>query len=160
VGSDGSEGSGIGEYTTSGTTVNASLITGFHEGGIVDVEASGSSLFVSRNFGDGGLVGKYNLDGTPVNAHLIEEGYGGSSLAISGTDLFFVGYFGLSKATTLGMIIADPLVEGSIGFGAIAVEDQATVPETLSTLWFGLVTVGLLGFATLLQKKYCLHLSR
>ena|ERR1017187_6403063 len=56
----------IGEYTTSGATVNASLISGLnHPHGIA---VDGSDLFVTSN---GGTIGEYTTSGATVNASLI-----------------------------------------------------------------------------------------
>ena len=57
----------IGEYTTSGSTVNASLITGFDAS--QGIAISGNNLFVS-NTGDG-TVGEYTTSGATVNTSLI-----------------------------------------------------------------------------------------
>jgi len=57
----------IGEYTTSGVTVNPALITGLsNPQGIV---VSGSNLFVV-NFGYG-TIGEYTTSGATVNASLV-----------------------------------------------------------------------------------------
>jgi hypothetical protein len=60
----------IGEYTTSGVTVNPALISGldFSEG----IAVSGENLFVVNVAIDGtGTIGKYTTSGVPVNPALI-----------------------------------------------------------------------------------------
>ena len=57
----------VGEYTTSGATVNASLITGLNAP--YGIAVSGSNLFVANSFS--GTVGKYTTSGATVNASLI-----------------------------------------------------------------------------------------
>ena len=83
----------IGQYTDSGATVNASLITGL--GGIgtpfngpsgIAVSRDGVNLFVA-NF-DMGTVGQYTTAGATVNATLIAGLNGPSDIAVSGTSLF------------------------------------------------------------------------
>jgi hypothetical protein len=140
----------IDEYTTSGLPVKIALVK--DELAIHDVEVSGSSLFISYYFGDDPLVGKYNIDGTPIDPRLILHSTGNvEGIAVSGTDLFVAGG-GLSKYTTSGTIIADPLTTVPVFPVGVAVDGPATVPETLSTLlWLGLTAGGLLGFARLLR---------
>ena len=54
----------IGHYTTSGATVNGFLIsTDDFFGSVIDLEASGSSLFLGHNYGDDGKTAKYDVDG-------------------------------------------------------------------------------------------------
>ena len=60
-------GNTVGDYTTSGATVNASLITGLN--GPTGIALSGSNLFVA-NTGTS-TVGEYTTSGTTVNASLI-----------------------------------------------------------------------------------------
>ena len=67
----------IGEYTTSGATVNASLITGLSSGvGGGTVALSGSDLFVSSvNGAGGGVIGEYTTSGATVNPAYHVFGY-------------------------------------------------------------------------------------
>jgi len=58
----------IGEYTTSGATVNASLVSGLT--GPAGVAVSGSNLFVA-SFVASGTIGEYTTSGATVNASLI-----------------------------------------------------------------------------------------
>jgi DNA-binding beta-propeller fold protein YncE len=57
----------VGEYTTSGATVNASLISGLNEP--VGIAVDGSDLFVT-NLGTG-TISEYTTSGATVNASLI-----------------------------------------------------------------------------------------
>ena len=77
----------IGEYTTSGATVNASLISGLSIPSGIAV--SGSDLFVVNE--GTGTIGEYTTSGATVNASLISgltffSGFAG--IAVSGSDLF------------------------------------------------------------------------
>jgi hypothetical protein len=148
------EGGRVGEYTTSGSTVNASLIRLPPDFAVWDIEVSGSSLFTTYNVDDSALVGKYNINGATIDPRLIERPGGNiyGNFAISGTDLFVTGGE-VGKYTTSGTLVADPLIttESSIGATGIAVDESATVPETLSSLWLGLTVVGLLGCARLVR---------
>jgi hypothetical protein len=75
----------IGEYTTSGKTVNAALITGLD--GPSGIAVSGSDLFVTNTFGGtigGGTIGEYTTAGATVNAALISGLSDPAGIAISG----------------------------------------------------------------------------
>ena len=69
----------IGEYTLSGATVNASLITGLSSPS--DLAIYGDDLFVVNS--GSGTVGEYGLDGSTVNASLISGLNGPSDIVIS-----------------------------------------------------------------------------
>jgi hypothetical protein len=61
----------IGEYTTSGATVNASLVSGLNQQP-AGIAVSGSNLFVENNAsGTVGSIGEYTTSGATVNASLI-----------------------------------------------------------------------------------------
>src|SRR5580693_6407606 len=82
----------IGEYTTSGTTINADLVSGtFNPVGMV---FSGNDLFVES----WQRVGEYTTSGETVNASLFSGLDEPQGLAISGNDLFVAnlgsGYIG------------------------------------------------------------------
>ncbi len=79
----------IGEYTTSGLTVNASLVTGLdHPSGIT---VSGGNLFVSSY--DNGTIGVYNATtGATVNTALVSGLNHPSDIAVSGGNLYVVNY--------------------------------------------------------------------
>ena len=71
----------IGEYTTSGATVSASLIS--DSGGPVGVAVSGNDLYVT-NVGSG-TVGEYTLSGATVNASFITGLDGPYAIAVIAT---------------------------------------------------------------------------
>src|SRR5450759_2224415 len=76
----------IGEYNTSGGTVDASLVSGlsFPLGIAVD----GSNLFVTNPI-DFTTIGKYTTSGATVNASLVSGlAINPVGLAVSGSDLF------------------------------------------------------------------------
>jgi hypothetical protein len=102
----------IGEYTTSGTTVNASLVSGLN--GPDGIALSGGNLFVANN--DTGTIGEYNATtGAPVNPALVSGLSGPAAVALSGGNLFvtdFVsGTIGEYDATT-GVPVNPALVSG------------------------------------------------
>ena len=104
----------IGEYTTSGTTVNASLVTGlsFPQG----IAVSGGDLFV-ENF-VGGTVGEYNATtGAVINAALVTGLINPYGIAVSGGDLFVANYYNatVGEYTTSGATVNASLVTGLIG---------------------------------------------
>jgi hypothetical protein len=87
----------IGEYTTSGATVNASLITGLTDGNEIAVD--GSDLFVT-NFPDG-TVSEYTTSGALVNASLITGLDGAGPIAIISAPVPEP-----SSLTLLGLVLA------------------------------------------------------
>ena len=74
----------IGEYTTSGAVVNASLIADTNQPHALAI--SGSDLFVV-DFATN-TIGEYTLSGQTVNAALITAGNDPTGLAASGSDVF------------------------------------------------------------------------
>jgi hypothetical protein len=131
----------VGEYTTSGKTVNASLISGIT--GITGIVVSGNDLFFS-----GFTVEEYTTSGTLVNRSLVAVR--GSSIAISGSDLFVstennstdpdTGYVG--EYTTSGATVNASLITGLNGPQGLAVSGShlfvvnyydATIGDYLTT---------------------------
>ena len=143
----------VGHYTTSGDTIDKAFLTGdfLQAGGPNDVEVSGSNLFVDYSSGDDAFLAKYNVNGKLITPDLI--GSCGSVIAISGTDIFMTFGDSVSKFTTSGEFVT-PLIGpfGGNGITGIAV-DGSTVPESLSSLWFGLTVAGLFGLARLLRTR-------
>ncbi|HTQ29916.1 MAG TPA: hypothetical protein VMI53_01785 [Opitutaceae bacterium] len=78
----------IGEYTTSGATVNASLVSGLPNP--TDIAVSGSNLFVFNGGTD--TIGEYTTAGVPVNASLITGLKNGAGMAVSGSNVFVSNY--------------------------------------------------------------------
>ena len=74
----------IGEYTTSGAVVNASLVSGLNDPNGLAV--SGSNLFVANS--GNGTIGEYTTSGATVNASLVSGLNDPSGIAVSGSDLF------------------------------------------------------------------------
>jgi DNA-binding beta-propeller fold protein YncE len=74
----------IGEYTTSGQTVNASLISGL--GYAQGVVISENSLFVTS----GGTIGEYTTSGAAVNTSLVYQYDMLQGIAILGNELYVV----------------------------------------------------------------------
>jgi PEP-CTERM motif len=106
----------VGEYTTSGATVNSALISGLSFP--VGIAVSGSNLFVVNR--GNGTVGEYTTAGATVNPALIsglsdpvglDIPYG---IAVSGSDLFvFSGGNGtIGEYTTSGATVNPALISG------------------------------------------------
>ena len=105
----------VGEYTTSGATVNASLITVLSPfvGGIGGIAVSGSNLFISYT-GDNSIR-EYTTSGATVNASLITGLPSGPvSIAVSGSKLFVVSYTAgtIGEYTTSGATVNAALITG------------------------------------------------
>jgi hypothetical protein len=104
----------IGLYTTSGQTVNSSLVS---FSGAAGLALSGNNLFVSSWEGTGN-IGEFTTAGTPVNSSLVTGLDNPLGLAISGNDLFVansgsgtIGEYTLSGQTVNASLItglADP----------------------------------------------------
>jgi uncharacterized delta-60 repeat protein len=113
----------VGEYTTSGATVNAQLVTGLSnpEG----VAVVGSDLFVTEQ-GSVATIGEYTTSGQVVNAALIPAVAGALSIGASGNDLFVTTNTGqVAEYTTAGGTVNANLIPGLSGaFG------MAVVPAT------------------------------
>lgn len=131
----------VGEYTSSGTAVNASLISGLN--GPDAIAVSGSNLYVLDEYG---TVGKYSTDGAVVDASLIAgaslpSGY--NDIAVYGSNLFLLnGASGtISEYTTSGALVNASLVTGLNNPSRMAV---AAVPEP-ATFQLGIAGMGLIG---------------
>src|SRR6266849_1515489 len=74
----------IGEYTTSGATVNAALVSGLNSP--QGIAVSDGNLFVA-NFNNG-TIGEYTTSGATVNAALVSGLSGPEGIAVSGGNLF------------------------------------------------------------------------
>ena len=102
----------IGEYTTSGSTVNASLISGLNSVG--SIALSGSDLFVVNENAD--TISEYTTSGALVNPSLI-TGVNGD-IAVSGSKLFIENpnrnslNGAIGEYTTSGAIVNTSLISG------------------------------------------------
>jgi glucose/arabinose dehydrogenase len=136
-GSDGT----IGEYTTSGATVNASLISGLNQP--FGIAVSGSNLFVTNSAG--GTIGEYTTSGATVNASLIAGLNHPFGIAISGSELFVVTENGngtIVEYTTSGATVNASLISG-LGVNVENIAIVSTVPEPDTLVLFGLGLSGL-----------------
>ena len=93
----------IGEYTESGATVNASLITGLSFPASVAV--SDGFIYVTNSHD--GTIGKYTTSGVPINPTLISGLNVPVDIEVSGGDLYVaeVGAGRVGKYTTSGATI-------------------------------------------------------
>jgi uncharacterized delta-60 repeat protein len=108
----------IGEYSTSGATINATLISGSEVDGFA---ISGSDIFASD--ASTGTVGEYTTAGTAVNADLISDANGPHAIAISGSDLFVVNMTNgtIGEYTTAGQTVNAALITVSANPSGIAI---------------------------------------
>jgi hypothetical protein len=101
----------IGQYITSGATVNAQL-----DAAPLDdpegIAISGSDLFVT-NFGSN-TIGEYTTSGATVNAALVSGLDSPEGIAVSGSDLFVANYDSgtIGEYTTSGATVNAQLVSG------------------------------------------------
>jgi hypothetical protein len=106
----------IGEYTTSGATVNASLVSGLTSP--FGLATDGVNLFVANPLG---IIGEYTISGATVNASLIQ--YGGPPLVVEGNDLFAPdGIHTIGEFTTSGDSVNDYAVSGLNQVRSLAAE--------------------------------------
>jgi PEP-CTERM motif-containing protein len=108
----------VGEYTTAGATINASLLSGLNSpAGIV---VSGSNLFVANY--DTGTIGKYTTSGATINANLVTGLNGPLGIALSGGRLFVVNNgsntIGEYDADT-GAVVNASLISGFVGLHSL-----------------------------------------
>jgi hypothetical protein len=81
-------GNTIGEYTTSGSPVSPSFITGLSTPD--GIAFSGGDIFVS-NYGNN-TIGEYTTSGTALDPALISGLHGPENIDVSGSDLFVANY--------------------------------------------------------------------
>jgi hypothetical protein len=139
----------IGEYTTSGATVNAALISGLGYPGAPSVDGvavSGNDLFVvNEGVGQGtGTVGEYTTSGATIATTLISGLDVPSSIAISGNDLFVenaangtVGEYTISGATVSPSLISG-LGQGAYGIAISPIPEPSVgvlAGASAATLW-------------------------
>ncbi len=126
------EGGTVGEYTTSGATVNASLIS---IGIPVGIAVSGNKLFVVDRAN--GTIGEYTTSGAVVNASLVSGLDSPFGLALSDGKLFVVnnvsGTIGVYDAAT-GATISSALVSGLTDPRFVALHEGSLFVSEDSTL--------------------------
>jgi len=104
----------IGEYTTTGGTVNANLVSNLN--GPDAIALSGSDIYVAN--ANAGTIGEYTTSGAAVNSSFVAFEAGlldpEGGIAVSGSDLFFTNFeFGtISEYTTSGAVVNSALVSG------------------------------------------------
>jgi hypothetical protein len=112
----------IAQYTTTGGTVNSSLISleGFYAPS--GIALSGSNIFVA-NAGVFDTISEYTTSGGTLNASLISGLSAPEGIAVSGQNLFVANFFGgtVGEYTTTGGVVNPALVSGLRNPTAIAV---------------------------------------
>jgi hypothetical protein len=106
----------IGEYTLSGTPINASLITGLAAPSAICIVGSDMYVLLSGANGAGG-IGEYTLTGQPVNPDLVTGLNSPAGMVIVGSDIFIGDYYnsGMSEYSLTGAPVHVPLVK-NVGF--------------------------------------------
>jgi hypothetical protein len=116
-----SQSSTIGEYTTSGATVNASLVSGLN--GPTGLAVVGNDLFVANY---SGTIGEYTTSGALVNASLVSGLYQPVAIAVEGNNLFVLSHNGyVGEYTTSGATVNSELVLGLNNPYGLAVSGNA-----------------------------------
>ncbi len=100
----------VGEYSTSGATISASLDTVV--GNLQGIAISGSDVFVSNN--TTGTISEYSTSGTLINASLITGLHGPDGMVVSGSDLFVANFNSgvIGEYTTSGAVVNAFLISG------------------------------------------------
>jgi hypothetical protein len=100
----------ISEYSTSGTTISAALVSGLSNPS--DIAVSGSDLFVTNY--SAGTIGEYTTSGGTVSTDLVSGLNGPIGVAVSGSDLFVANYGSgtIGEYTTSGGQVTTSLVTG------------------------------------------------
>jgi uncharacterized delta-60 repeat protein len=121
----------IGEYTPSGATVNAALISGL--GTPEGITAVGSDLFVVNQATDS--IGEYTTSGATVNASLISGLAKPIGIAASGSDLFVTNRTTdtVGEYTTSGATVNASLITGLSNPRGIAVSGSDLFIANLGT---------------------------
>ena len=103
----------IGEYTTNGVTINASLITGLS--GPFGMAVSGGYLYVANQLN--GTICKYTSNGTLVNPSLVNGMYWPLDMALSGGNIYCTDQATdvVSEYTTAGVTVNSSLLSGWCG---------------------------------------------
>jgi len=133
----------IGEYTTSGATMNAALVTGFNfpDG----IAVSGGNLWVLDDFA--GRIGEYNATtGAVVNASVVSGLIAPVGFALSGSNLFVVNAGTRASNFTDGSIgeytTSGATVNASLVSGLNSPEDIAVSGSNLFVTNSGGGTIG------------------
>ena len=130
----------IGQYTTSGATINSGLGLGPDQASGIAI--SGSDLFVA-NIGLG-TVEEYKTSGAPVNVSLISGLGGPRGIAISGSDIFVTNFQTgtVGEYTTSGVTLNASLITGLNGPDAIAISGPDLFVGCTGTGTIGEYTTG------------------
>src|SRR5438477_89362 len=140
----------IGEYTTSGATVNAALITGLNFP--TGIALSGGDLFVVNDVNS--TIGEYTTSGATVNAALISGLNFPGDIAFSGADLFVTNENNgtIGEYTTSGATVNPALISG-LNF-PVGIAIASSVPDASPTSILLLLGVGAtFGLNLLLHRR-------
>jgi hypothetical protein len=121
----------IGEFTTSGDTINSDLLTISH---MSSFTVDGDDLFVTTYTGS---VAEYTTSGTLVNPSLIGSLFDPTAITAVGDDLFVASSGGIGEYTTSGATINASLISGVGTIYGLTV----VVPEPATFALFALAGV-------------------
>ena len=115
----------IAEYTTSGLTVNANLVSLPGGGAWYGIAVSGTTIFAAYpGLTEGsGLIGEFTTSGATLNASFLSGLDSPLGVAMSGGDLFVANYANgtIGEYTTSGATVNPSLITGLSGLWDLAV---------------------------------------
>jgi len=122
----------IGEYTTSGRTIDSSLITGLASDGTtqpLDLAVSGSGIFVLTSESDPnlskvalGTIAQYTMSGVSVNPSVVSNiAIKGGSITALGPAIFIANGSVVSEYTSAGAEVSSDLTPGAYFPTAVAI---------------------------------------
>jgi hypothetical protein len=104
----------IGEYTTSGATINANLINLGNQVAIGGFAVSGTDLYISAQnvITKTAFINRYTISDATINASWITGFDNSGALAVSGSNLFLCTGNGVVEYTTSGTLVNPTLITG------------------------------------------------
>jgi hypothetical protein len=135
----------VGLYTTSGVSLNPSLITNIPgpTPGLAAIVISGDNLIVGVG------TSEYTTSGTLVNSSLNDLGFPSDAMAAYGNELFIAGDQRIAAITMSGATITDPLVQLPVSLQEVDgfLPSMVVVPEPSSWVLLAIGAAALFGWA-------------